>query len=90
MADVIKINVPTFIRILELVREDVKNDPDLHDIAEIAQRLSEEGVISMEDYDDIVSFMKQQGDDQDSYGGDDEYSEQLKDIRRLGGMDNGS
>jgi len=91
MTDVIKIDVPTFIRLLELAREEIKNDPDLHDIAEIVARLSEEGVISMEDYDTIVNFMQSQGDDQDSYGAEeDEYSEQLRDIRRLGGMDNGS
>jgi len=91
MTDVIKIDVPTFIRLLELAREEIKNDPDLHDIAEIVARLSEEGVISMEDYDTIVNFMQSQGDDQDSYGDEeDEYSEQLRDIRRLGGMDNGS
>lgn len=82
--DIIKINVPTFLRLLELVREDVKNDPDLHDVAEIAAKLSKKGVITMDDYDMIVSYMKQTGnDDEDSYGkGDDE----LDDIRRLGGI----
>ena len=81
--DIIKINVPTFLRVLELVREDVKNDPDLHDIAEIATMLSRKGVITMEDYDSIVLYMKQTGnDDEDSYSKDDE----LDDIRRLGGI----
>lgn len=76
--DVIKINVPTFVRILELAREEIKNDPDLHDIAEIAARLSDEGVITMDDYDSIVSFMHRQGND--------EADRELEDIRRLGGM----
>ena len=76
--DIIKINVPTFIRILELVREEVKNDPDIHDIAEIAVKLSDEGVISMDDYDSIVHFMKRQGND--------DADRELEDIRRLGGM----
>jgi hypothetical protein len=76
--DVIKINVPTFVRILELAREEIKNDPDLHDIAEIAARLSDEGVITMNDYDSIVHFMKRQGND--------ESDQELEDIRRLGGI----
>jgi len=76
--DVIKINVPTFVRILELAREEIKNDPDLHDIAEIATRLSDEGVITMDDYDAIVNFMHQQGDDSDD--------QELEHIRRLGGI----
>lgn len=80
--DIIKINLPTFIRILELVREEVKNDPDIHDIAEIAGRLSQEGVITMDDYDSIVGFMKGQGDDQERYGD----SEELETSKRLGGL----
>lgn len=76
--DVIKINVPTFVRILELAREEVKNDPDLHDIAEIAVRLSDEGVITMDDYDAIVNFMNDQGGD--------ENDKELEAIMRLGGL----
>lgn len=79
--DIIKINVPTFIRLLELVREDVKNDPDLHDIAEIATKLSHDGVITMDDYDAIVNYMKQTGDDEK-----DGKFDELDDIKRLGGM----
>lgn len=79
MADVIHINVPTFIRLLELVREDVKNDPDIHDIAEIAIRLSKRGVISMSDYDSIVTYMKETGNDQKD--------PELARIKKLGGID---
>lgn len=75
--DVIKINIPTFLRLLELVREQVKNDPDLHDIAEIAVQLSKEDIISMSDYDSIVDYMQQQGNDAEK---------ELKDIKRLGGL----
>lgn len=82
MADVIKINVPTFIRLLELVREEVKNDPDIHDIAEIVTKLSERGVISMSDYDTIVSYMKHTGNDDTGSNTDDE----LERIKRLGGI----
>lgn len=82
--DVIKFNVPTFIRILELVREEVKNDPDIHDIAEIATRLSKHGVIDMAEYDSIVSFMKQQGNDEMEVS--DSYYAEMQRIRQLGGF----
>jgi hypothetical protein len=73
--DVIRIDVPTFIRLLELAREDVKEDPDLHDIAEIVTRLSKEGTVTMAHYDNIVKFMKDQG------GFD-----QVDDLKRLSGL----
>ena len=75
MIDVIKIDVPTFLRLLELAREDVKTDPDLHDITQKVVELSQDGVVTMADYDEIVSFMKQQGDDD------------LERIKKLGGME---
>ena len=62
MPDVVKLDVPLFIRLLELAREDVKQDADLHDVAEAVIRLSQEGVATMADYDQIVSFMQKQGD----------------------------
>ena len=74
MIDVIKIDVPTFIRLLELAREDVKADPDLHDIAQKVIAISQERVVTMDDYDENVSFMKRQGD------------EEIDRIRKLGGM----
>lgn len=82
--DVIKFNVPTFVRILELVREEVKNDPDIHDIAEITTRLSKHGVITMDDYDRIVSYMKQQGNDEKEVS--DSYYAEMQRIRELGGF----
>jgi hypothetical protein len=75
MIDVIKIDVPTFIRLLELAREDVKNDPDLHDLTQKIVAISQERVVTMADYKDIVGFMKQQGTD-----------EELNRIRKLGGL----
>ena len=75
MIDVIKIDVPTFIRLLELAREDVKNDPDLHDITQKVIAISQERVVTMADYKDIVGFMKKQGSD-----------EELNRIRTLGGL----
>jgi hypothetical protein len=77
MPDVVKLDVPLFIRLLELAREDVKQDADLHDLAEAVIKLSQEGVATMADYDGIVNFMKQQGS---------RASEELDRIRKLGGL----
>jgi hypothetical protein len=59
--DIIKVDVPTFLRLLELAREDVKQDTDLHDIAEIVTRMSQDRPVTMADYSDIVAFMQKQG-----------------------------
>jgi hypothetical protein len=76
MPDIVKLDVPLFIRLLELAREDVKEDADLHDVAEAVIKLSQEGVATMADYDSIVAFMKQQGGD----------NVELERIRKLGGL----
>jgi hypothetical protein len=77
MPDVVKLDVPLFIRLLELAREDIKQDADLHDLAEAVIKLSQEGVATMADYDGIVDFIKQQGS---------RASEELDRIRKLGGL----
>jgi hypothetical protein len=77
MPDVVKLDVPLFIRLLELAREDVKQDADLHDVAEAVIRLSQEGVATMADYDQIVAFMQKQGDPA---------KEEIARIKQLGGM----
>jgi hypothetical protein len=59
--DIIKLDVPLFIRLLELAREEVKQDADLHDVAEAVTKLSQQGVATMDDYDSIVAFMSKQG-----------------------------
>ena len=73
--DIIKLDVPLFIRLLELAREEIKDDADIHDVAEIVTKLSQQGVVGMEQYNDIVSFMSKQGDDSE-----------LERIRKLSGM----
>ena len=73
--DIIKLDVPLFIRLLELAREEIKDDADIHDVAEIVTKLSQQGVVGMEQYNDIVSFMSKQGNDQE-----------LERIRKLSGM----
>lgn len=54
--DVIKVDVPLFIRLLEYAREDAKTDMDLHNLTERLTRLSSDGTVgSMADYDDMVA-----------------------------------
>lgn len=59
--DIVKLDVPLFIRLLELAREDVKQDADLHDLAEAVIQLSQHGPVTMAHYDKIVAFMNKQG-----------------------------
>lgn len=74
--DTIKINVPAFIRLIELAREEVKNDADLHDMAEIVTKISQkEGMVTMDHYNTIVRYMKTQGTE-----------DELDQIRKLGGF----
>jgi hypothetical protein len=73
--DIIKLDVPTFLRLLELAREDVKDDADLHDIAEIVTKMSKDEVVTMQNYNEIVKFMKSQGKE-----------DELATIKRLGGI----
>jgi hypothetical protein len=73
--DTIQLDVPLFIRLLELAREDVKQDADLHDVAEIVTKLSQDKPVTMADYDQIVAFMKEQGKE-----------DELDTVKRLGGI----
>ena len=82
--DVIKMNVPLFLRLLELVREEVKDDVPLHTLTEIAVRLSNDHVMSMDDYENILAYMSRDG---ENFGSDDdEAEEELENIKRLGGI----
>lgn len=62
MADTVQLDVPLFIRLLELAREDIKGDADIHDLAQAVIAASAEGPVTMANYDDLVAFMKKQGD----------------------------
>ena len=76
--DIVHLDVPLFIRLLELAREDVKQDADLHDVAEAVIQLSQDGPVTMEDYDKIVAFMNKQGEPA--------ANEELDRIKQLGGI----
>ena len=73
--DNITIDVPTFIRLLELSREDAKTDMELHYIAEIATKISKSHPITMDDYDEIYNYSMGQSKEQ-----------QLEAVRRLSGL----
>lgn len=79
--DIVKLDVPLFIRLLELAREDIKGDADIHDLAQRVIELSQDRPATMADYDDIVGFMTKQGEP-----ATDEAVDELADIRRLSGM----
>lgn len=73
--DTIRIDVPTFLRLVELAREEIKNDADLHDLAEIVTKISQKETVTMKHYKTIVNFIKTQGTE-----------DELAQIRRLGGF----
>ena len=53
--DVIHLDIPLFIRLLEFAREDAQADVDLHFLADNAIRLSAEGqVLNMDHYNDLI------------------------------------
>ena len=58
--DVITVDVPLFIRLLEFAREDSTDDMQLHDIAEKLIELCADGdIMTMEQYDEIVGSTEQ-------------------------------
>ena len=53
--DIITVDVPLFIRLLEYAREDAQTDMDLHDVADNIISLSTLGkTLSMDDYSAII------------------------------------
>jgi hypothetical protein len=53
--DIIKLDVPLFIRLLEYAREDAKSDMDLHELTDNIIEMSSGGrVLSMDDYEFVL------------------------------------
>jgi len=53
--DIITVDVPLFIRLLEYAREDAQTDMDLHDLTENIISLSaSDKILSMDDYSTII------------------------------------
>jgi hypothetical protein len=58
--DVITVDVPLFIRLLEFAREDATDDMKLHDVAEKLIEMCADGdIMTMEQYDEIVGSKEQ-------------------------------
>jgi hypothetical protein len=54
--DIISMDVPLFIRMLEFAREDASTDMDLHDLAQKAIKMSSKGEpLTMMHYDELIS-----------------------------------
>lgn len=54
--DVVSMDVPLFIRLLEYAREDAKTDMDLHNVTEKVIAMSGSGeTLTMDNYNDIVA-----------------------------------
>jgi len=70
--DVIKLNVPLFLRLVELAREDIKDDVPLHLMTEILTRISQDRVATIDDYDNIRRYTFKE--------------DELETIKRLGGI----
>ena len=56
--DTIQVDIPLFIRLLELAREDVKDDMELHHITKRIIGIRNKGVLTLEDYDFIAGKSK--------------------------------
>lgn len=53
--DIVSLDVPLLIRLMELAREDIKDDAKLHDVATAIIQLSRSGqALTMRNYEDIM------------------------------------
>jgi hypothetical protein len=57
-ADTISLDIPLMIRMLELAREDVKDDMELHRITERLIEIRNKGTLTMDDYEFIAGIKK--------------------------------
>jgi hypothetical protein len=57
--DSITLDIPLLIRILELAREDVKDDMELHRITERLLKIRHQGVLTMDDYNFIANMKEE-------------------------------
>jgi len=54
--DLVSMDIPLFIRLLEFAREDAQEDADLHEITQRAVELTkQQGILQMDDYDEIIA-----------------------------------
>jgi hypothetical protein len=54
--DTVTFDIPLLIRVLELAREDIKSDMDLHRVVERLINMRDKGMLTMDDYDTIAQI----------------------------------
>lgn len=54
--DTVTFDIPLLIRVLELAREDIKSDMDLHRVVERLINMRDQGMLTMDDYDAIANI----------------------------------
>jgi hypothetical protein len=54
--DTVTLDIPLLIRVLELAREDIKTDMDLHRVVERLIKIRTKGMLTMDDYDTIANI----------------------------------
>lgn len=64
--DAVTMDIPLLIRMLELAREDLKSDADLHKVVEKLINIRKKGILTMSDYE-FVSNIKEQYFPEDTY-----------------------
>jgi hypothetical protein len=85
--DIVTLDVPLFIRMLEYAKEDAADDMDLHDVATKTIALSKQkGILSMEDYDDLIPAEAPIAEDLDVGHQDDEPHMLKSELIRAGKM----
>ena len=57
--DTVTFDIPLIIRVLELAREDIKSDMDLHRVVERLIDMRNKGVLTMDDYDTIAAIKEE-------------------------------
>lgn len=81
--DVITVDVPLFIRLLEFAREDSTDDMQLHEVASKLVELCQDGdIMTMEQYDEIVDS-KDQVDTSNMNAVEDDMQEQNKNMNTI-------
>lgn len=63
LQDVIHMDVPLFIRVLEYAHENAKTDQEMHELTERAAAASKGKTLTMEDYESLVAELRQEPDD---------------------------
>ena len=82
--DVITVDVPLFIRLLEFAREDATDDMKLHDVAEKLIEMCADGdIMTMEQYDEIVGSQENGADTSGMNAVEDNMHPQNKDMNTI-------